>query len=62
VKEDLVTKVRAVHEALIDLNELWGELDWSVVPEVIAECYPFYDDLDDMSKKMKKWLDLIIKT
>jgi hypothetical protein len=61
-KEELVNKVSAVHEALKNLNEHWGQLDWSVVPEVIVERYPFYDDIDDMTKKIKEWLDLIIKS
>ncbi len=62
MKEELVHKITTLHEALSELHEAWRELDWSVVPEVVQEQYPFKQDLLEMEQGTLRWLDTIKKT
>lgn len=59
MKEDLLEKVRALHQSLIELQRIWHEIDWSIVPETVSEHYPFNQDLEEMEEGLRRWLDVI---
>jgi hypothetical protein len=62
LKEELVQKVTNLHEALTELNKVWNELNWALVPETVNEHYPFFQDLKEMEKGTQQWLEVIKKS
>ncbi len=62
MKEELVRKIMVLHEALTELNKVWDDLDWSLVPDIVNEQYPFNQDLKEMEQGTKEWLEAIKKS
>lgn len=62
MKEELVQRVKDLHNALKELNEVWDTLDWSKVPDTVNESYPFHQDLKAMEKGTEEWLMTIIQS
>lgn len=61
MKDELIEKVTNLYSALRELNELWREMDWSIVPDVVHENYPYREDLLEMESGTRAWLDAIKK-
>ncbi len=62
MKEELIFTIITLQKALKDLNQTWGAIDWSIVPDSVSESYPFYEDLETMQKNVEGWIDVIKKS
>ncbi|MDR7316061.1 hypothetical protein [Brevibacillus nitrificans] len=57
--EELKKRILEVIVSLEKLRETWDTLDWAEIPDSVTENYPFYKDLDQMTRDAKRWYEEI---